>query len=155
MKLKRMLLVLAVVGITVAAAFHAAASASPAAEKDQILAAREAVWRDWFAGDRAALEREVPPETIAISASETNWHNQKEILQSAADFHAAGGKLLRLEFPRTEIQRFGAVAMLYSQYALETETNGKRSTESGRVTEIFVLRDGHWVNPGWHTDAVK
>jgi ketosteroid isomerase-like protein len=153
--MKRKLLVLAVLGITVAAALHAAASASPAAEKDQILAAREAVWRDWFAGDQAALEREVPPETIAISASETNWHNQKEILQSAADFHAAGGKLVRLEFPRTEIQRFGDVAMLYSQYELETDTNGKRSAESGRVTEIFVLRDGHWVNPGWHTDAVK
>jgi hypothetical protein len=153
--MKRTLLLLVVLGITVAAAFHTAASPSPTTEKDQILAAREAVWRDWFAGDRAALEREVPPETIAISASETNWHNQKEILQSAADFHAAGGKLLRLEFPRTEIQRFGEVAMLYSQYELETETNGKRSVESGRVTEIFVLRDGHWVNPGWHTDAVK
>jgi Domain of unknown function (DUF4440) len=153
--MKRTLLPLIVLGITVAAAFHAAASPSPTTEKDQILAAREAVWRDWFAGDRAALEREVPPETIAISASETNWHNQKEILQSAADFHAAGGKLLRLEFPRTEIQRFGEVAMLYSQYELETETNGKHSVESGRVTEIFVLRDGHWLNPGWHTDAVK
>ena len=26
---------------------------------------------------------------------------------------------------------------------------------SGRVTEIFVLRDGHWTNPGWHTDTEK
>jgi hypothetical protein len=59
--------------------------------------------------------------------------------------------LLRLEFPRTEMQRFGDVAMLYSQYVLETEINGKRSEESGRVTEIFVWRDGHWLNPGWHT----
>ena len=153
--MKRTLLLLVVLGITVAAALHAAASPSPATEKDQILAAREAVWRDWFAGDRAALEREVPPETIAISASETNWHNQKEILQSAVDFQAAGGKLLRLEFPRTEIQRFGEVAMLYSQYELETETNGKRSVESGRVTEIFVLRNGQWTNPGWHMDTEK
>jgi hypothetical protein len=153
--MKRTLLLLTVLGITATAAFHAAALPSSATDRDQLLAAREAVWRDWFAGDQAALEREVPPETIAISASETNWHNQKEILQSAAEFHAAGGKLLRLEFPRTEIQRFGDVAMLYSQYELETETNGKRSAESGRVTEIFVFRDGHWVNPGWHTDAVK
>lgn len=151
--MKRTLLLLAV--LTVGAALHISAAPSPATEKDQLLAAREAVWRDWFAGDQAALEREVPPETIAISASETNWHNQKEILQSAVEFHAAGGKLLRLEFPRTEIQRFGGVAMLYSQYELETEMNGKRSVESGRVTEIFVWRDGRWVNPGWHTDAVK
>jgi hypothetical protein len=153
--MKRTLLLLTVLAIAVTAAFHGAASPSSATDRDPLLAAREAVWRDWFAGDRAALEREVPPETIAISASETNWHHQKEILQSAAEFHAAGGKLLRLEFPRTEIQRFGDVAMLYSQYELETETNGKRSAESGRVTEIFVFRDGHWINPGWHTDAVK
>jgi hypothetical protein len=45
--------------------------------------------------------------------------------------------------------------MLYSQYVLETATNGKREVQSGRVTEIFVWRDGHWENPGWHTDAVK
>jgi hypothetical protein len=151
--MKRTLLLLAV--LTVAAALHISAAPSPGTEKDQLLAAREAVWRDWFAGDQAALEREVPPETIAISASETNWHNQKEILRSAVEFRTAGGKLLRLEFPRTEIQRFGDVAMLYSQYELETEMNGKRSAESGRVTEIFVWRDGRWVNPGWHTDAVK
>lgn len=153
--MKRTLLLTAVLAIAALAGLHAAAAPSPATERDQILTAREAVWRDWFAGNLPALEREVPPETIAISASETNWHHQKEILQSAADFHAAGGKLLSLEFPRTEIQRFGDVAMLYSQYSLETETNGKRSAESGRVTEIFVWRDGRWVNPGWHTDAVK
>ncbi|MFZ0579623.1 MAG: nuclear transport factor 2 family protein [Candidatus Acidiferrales bacterium] len=153
--MKRSLLLTVVLAIAAWAGLRSAAAPSPDSGKDQLLAAREAVWRDWFAGDQAALEREVPPETIAISASETAWHNQKEILQSAADFHTSGGKLTRLEFPRTEIQRFGDVAMLYSQYVLETESNGKRSEESGRVTEIFVWRDGHWVNPGWHTDAVK
>jgi uncharacterized protein DUF4440 len=153
--MKRTLLLTAVLAIAASAGLRSAAAPSPDSARDQLLAAREAVWRDWFAGDQAALEREVPPETIAISASETNWHNQKEILQSAADFHTGGGKLLRLEFPRTEIQRFGDVAMLYSQYVLETESNGKRSEESGRVTEIFVWRNGRWVNPGWHTDAVK
>jgi hypothetical protein len=103
--MKRNLLVVAVLAIAALAGMRSGAAPSPDSGKDQLLAAREAVWRDWFAGDRAALEREVPPETIAISASETNWHNQKEILQSAADFHASGGKLLRLEFPRTEIRR--------------------------------------------------
>jgi ketosteroid isomerase-like protein len=152
------ILVVAVLGIAALAGVHSTAApasslaVSPASEREQLLTAREAVWRDWFAGDQAALERELPPETIAISASETKWENQKEIIQGAADFHAAGGKLLRLEFPRTEIQRYGDVAMLYSQFVLETEMNGKRSTEAGRATEIFVLRDGRWVNPGWHTD---
>jgi len=35
---------------------------------------------------------------------------------------------------------------------VETEENGKRSVSSGRATEIFVRRNGEWVNPGWHTD---
>jgi hypothetical protein len=32
---------------------------------------------------------------------------------------------------------------------------GKRSLESGRVTEIFVRRSGQWMNSGWHTDTEK
>ena len=51
-----------------------------------------------------------------------------------------GGKLIRLEFPRTEIQRFGEGAIIWSTYLVETETNGKRSLTSGRVTEVFVRR---------------
>jgi len=101
----------------------------------------------------ASLEVLVPPDTIVISAGEEKWKNQADILESADKFHAAGGKLVRLEFPRTEIQRFGDVAITYSQYLYETEVDGKRSITSGRVTEVFVLRNGHWTNPGWHTDT--
>jgi hypothetical protein len=43
----------------------------------------------------------------------------------------------------------------YSQYVYETEVGAKRSITSGRVTEIFVLRNGKWTNPGWHTDSEK
>ena len=35
----------------------------------------------------------------------------------------------------------------------EIEQGGKRSANSGRVTEVFVMRKGGWVNPGWHMDA--
>jgi SnoaL-like domain len=97
----------------------------------------------------------VPPGTIVISAGEPQWKHQAEVLQSAVDFQAQGGKLIRLEFPRTEIQRFGEVAILYSAYIVETEMKGKHSVSSGRATEVFVLHDGHWTNPGWHTDAEK
>jgi len=74
---------------------------------------------------------------------------------NAAEFHAKGGKLIQLEFPRTEVQQFGNVAIVWSSYALEIDVDGKRSLDSGRVTEIFVWHDGHWTNPGWHTDTVK
>jgi ketosteroid isomerase-like protein len=124
-------------------------------DRAELLKAREEVWRAWFANDAKALEALVPPDTIVISSGEEKWKNQSDILQSAAKFQAAGGKLIHLEFPRTEIQRFGDVAITYSQYLYETEVDGKRSATSGRVTEVFVLRRGKWTNPGWHTDSEK
>jgi ketosteroid isomerase-like protein len=117
--------------------------------------AREAVWRAWFVNDAKALEAMVPPDTIVIGSGQERWRNQADILQSAARFQASGGKLIRLEFPQTEIQRFGDVAIFYSKYWYETEEDGKRSVTTGRVTEIFVLRNGKWTNPGWHTDTEK
>jgi hypothetical protein len=124
-------------------------------DRGQLLKVREAVWRSWFANDASTLREPVPPGTIVISAGEPQWKHQSEVLQSAVDFQAQGGRLVRLEFPRTEIQRFGDVAILYSQYLVETEMKGKRSISSGRATEVFVLHDGQWTNPGWHTDAEK
>jgi ketosteroid isomerase-like protein len=124
-------------------------------ERGQILKVRESVWRAWFANDTKALQRLVPPDTIVISSDEAKWKNQADVLRTAAEFQAGGGKLLRLEFPRTEIQRFGDVAIIWTSYVVETEENGKRSASSGRATEIFVRRDGDWVNPGWHTDSFK
>lgn len=113
---------------------------------------REAVWRAWFAGDTKTLERLVPPGTIVVSAGEKDWKNREDVLRSSAAFHDKGGKLIRLEFPRTEIQRFGDAAITYSKYVYEIEEGGKRSVTAGRVTEVFVLRHGTWTNPGWHTD---
>ncbi|MGA2421155.1 MAG: nuclear transport factor 2 family protein [Candidatus Acidiferrum sp.] len=124
-------------------------------DRAELLSARESVWRSWFANDTRALEQLVPPDTIVISSGEEKWKHQAEVLQSAAGFQAAGGKLIRLEFPHTEIQRFGDVAITYSQYLYETEVGGTRSVTSGRVTEVFVLRHGKWTNPGWHTDTEK
>jgi uncharacterized protein (TIGR02246 family) len=124
-------------------------------ERGEILRVRETVWRAWFANDAKTLEELVPADAIVISAGEEKWKNQQEVFKSAAEFQAGGGKLVRLEFPRTEIQRFGDVAIIWSAYSVETETNGKRSLSSGRVTEIFVRRDGRWINPGWHTDSTK
>lgn len=128
------------------------ASAFSSNEEANLMAAREAVWRSWFAGDIQTLEKLVPKGTIAINSGEEKWQNQAEILEESKQFHSAGGKLIRLEFPHTEIQRFGNVAVLYSKYLYEIESDGKRSVNSGRATEIFVLTHGQWTNPGWHTD---
>lgn len=132
---------------------------SPRALPDQmkkaLLDAREAVWRAYFAGDRAILEKLIPEETIAIETGGTNWSNRQTILDSSSQFAKGGGKLIRLEFPKTEIQVYGYTAMVYSTYAYELEAGGQRINQSGRITEVFVLRKGQWVNPGWHMDSGK
>ena len=123
--------------------------------KKRLLDAREAVWRAYFTGDRATLEKLIPEETIAIDPGDSPWSNRQTILAGSAEFARSGGKLIKLEFPKTEIQVYGATAVIYSSYAYELEMNGQRSNHSGRVTEVFVLRKGQWVNPGWHMDSGK
>jgi Domain of unknown function (DUF4440) len=141
--------------IVILAAWTAACFAANPADNSDLLKVRETVWRSWFANDAGTLRKLVPPETIVISSGETQWKHQPEVLRTAAEFQSDGGRLIRLEFPHTEVQRFGQVAILYSKYTVETELHGKRSVSSGRVTEVFVLRDGQWTNPGWHTDSEK
>jgi Domain of unknown function (DUF4440) len=134
----------------------ALAEGSRANDKDdELLKAREAVWRAWFAGDTKTLEKLVPPGTIVMSGGEEKWKSQVDVLRTSAEFHAKGGKLLRLEFPRTEVQHFGDVAIIWSSYVVELEVDGKRSVGSSRVTEIFLRQHGQWTNPGWHTDEEK
>jgi len=124
--------------------------------KKRLLEAREAVWRAYFAGDRATLEKLIPEETIAIDpGGDANWGGRQNVLDGSAQFAKSGGKLIKLEFPKTEIQMYGMTAVIYSIYSYELEMGGQRRTNTGRVTEVFVLRNGQWVNPGWHMDGGK
>jgi ketosteroid isomerase-like protein len=123
--------------------------------KKRLLDTREAVWRAYFAGDRATLEKLIPEETIAIEPDNNTWGNRQIVLNGAEQFAKSGGKLLKLEFPKTEIQVFGFTAVVYSNYSYELEAGGQHINQSGRVTEVFVLRKGQWVNPGWHMDTGK
>ena len=121
----------------------------------ELLRVRESVWRAWFNNDTKTLQALVPPETIVFSGGEEQWKHQAEVFQSAAEFQSSGAKLVRLEFPHTEVQHFGDVAIVWSSYIVETESAGKHSTSTGHASEIFVLRNGQWTNPGWHTDTTK
>jgi ketosteroid isomerase-like protein len=121
-------------------------------EKKRLLEAREAVWRAYFAGDRAALEKLLPEELLTIEPGGGDWGNRGAVLDGSTRFAASGGKLVRLEFPKTEIQVYGSTAIVYSSYVYEIEQGAKRSANSGRVTEVFVNRNGAWVNPSWHMD---
>ena len=145
MKGKNRAVTFAILCLVTLGSFHATAQKP---DDRELLKARETVWRAWFAGDTNTVKELVPPETIVMSGGEEQWKHQADVLRSSAEFHAQGGKLIRLQFPRTEVQHFGNVAVVWSTYALEIEVDGKRSPDSGRVTEIFVWRDSHWTNPG-------
>jgi hypothetical protein len=123
--------------------------------RQHILAGREAVWKAWFTNDRAALEKLIPEEVISIDANEEGWSNRAKIFEGAKRFVDAGSKLLRLEFPKTEMQVYGHAVIIYTTYLFETEVGGQRSTASGRATEMFVWRGDQLVNVGWHMDAGK
>lgn len=118
-------------------------------QRAELLQAREAVWRAWFRGDAAALRTLLPAETIALAAGPEGWQTRDAIIKAAVDFAKSGGTLARLEFPRTEIQSYGATAIIYTTYAFETDTKGTRGGEKGKAIEIFVRRPGGWVNSGW------
>lgn len=117
--------------------------------RQQILDARQSVWRAWFANDRPKLEELIPDDAIAIASGDKNWQNRAAILDDAKKFADSGAKLIRLEFPRTDIQIYGSTIILYTSYLFETEKDGTKTTNMGKGIETFVRRNGKLVNTGW------
>jgi ketosteroid isomerase-like protein len=125
------------------------------ADRKRLLEARDAVWRAYFANDKAALEKLIPQELVSIEPAGNEFGSRNAVMTGSEQFARSGGKLARLEFPKTEIQCYGSTAIIYSTYLYEIERDGKRTPSSGRVTEVFVRRNGQWVNPGWHMDSTR
>jgi hypothetical protein len=127
-------------------------AAASTAIDPEVLTAREAAWRAYFAGDVQQLGDLLPQEFIGISMDETPFTNRAQTLDGARAFREGGGRLIRLAFPDTQAQRFGDVVVLYGRYEVVIHSNGAERTMKGRLTEIFVRRGGKWVHPGWHLD---
>jgi hypothetical protein len=117
------------------------------AARRSLLEAREAVWRAWYGGDTAALKEMLPPELVTIDGG--GWGERDGVIAAAERFAKSGGKLTRLQFPKTEIQAYGATAIIYTSYELDVLEGGRTRTERGKATEVFVRRAGKWLNSGW------
>lgn len=124
----------------------------PAVER-QIVAIRDTAWRAYFANDQATMGRLFPDNFISIGWGGGPWLDRKGTMADAAQFAAKGGSLVALEFPHTEIQLFGDVAVVYSLFIVEFNYEGITSRQSGRATEVFQKKDGHWIHPSWHLDS--
>ncbi|HEY9503090.1 MAG TPA: nuclear transport factor 2 family protein, partial [Pyrinomonadaceae bacterium] len=91
-------------------------------------------------------------DVIALDGGSPDFADRAKVFEGARQFAEGGGKLIKLEFPKTEIQMYGNTIILYTTYSYELESGGKRTTKSGRGTEIFVRRGNELVNVGWHLD---
>ncbi len=130
-----------------------AASAPSDAQRQQLLAVRDSVWYAYYANDQVRMRALIPENLVAINPGDTAWQSQAELLADATRFAEHGGRLVSLTFPRTAVQVFGPVAVLYSRYVLRFIVDGAQRSLSGRATEVFVLDHGRWRNPGWHLDS--
>jgi hypothetical protein len=118
-----------------------------------VLALRETAWRAWFAGDEAALRAMLPAEFLGIGWTGTEIVTLEKTIASSRAFKEAGGKLVALSFPETRAQRFGDTIVFYGSFEITIEVGGKTEQTRGKLTEVFVRRDGKWLHPGWHLDA--
>ena len=122
-------------------------------ERKELLDFRRLVWDSYFNNDQKKLNELIGPDFLTINPGESHWQNQLEFLRGASQFAAHHGKLVHLDFPRTEVQKFGDVAILYSLVQITMESDGKQESLHCRSTEIFQKRNGHWVNIGAHVDS--
>lgn len=143
-------------GIGLTVVIVAALSSRPAATAaidPEVLTVREAAWRSYFAGDVKTLGDLLPQDFIGIGWVDGPFSTRDRTLEGARSFREQGGRLVRLAFPETQAQRFGDVVVLYGRYEVVYFSEGAERTSRGRLTEMFVRRNGRWVHPGWHLDA--
>lgn len=122
-------------------------------ERKELLSVRRLVWDSYFNNDQNKLKKLIGEDFLTINPGEEHWQDKEEFLVGAQGFADHHGRLVSLNFPKTEIQEFGDVAVLYSLVRITMESGGKRESLSCRSTEVFYKRDGQWVNTGAHVDS--
>lgn len=125
----------------------------PAVQR-QLEAIRDTAWWAWFRNDQATMQRILPANFIGIGWGGDPWMDKAGAMDGAAGFANAGGRLVSLTFPVTEVHLFGDVAVVYSTYDVNFEVGGQVTRQAGRSTEVFVRqKDGAWHHPSWHLDS--
>jgi hypothetical protein len=120
--------------------------------RSELLTAREQVWRAWFAYDSVQLERLLPRDGFLAIGGDSAWQNREQTIEGSRAFARSGGRLVSIAFPRTEMQAFGDVVVIYTTFAYTTEREGQRRDSSGNAVEVFARKDGAWQNPSWYLD---
>jgi len=136
---------------------NAAESAPPDriddATRTAVLAARDAIWRAWFAYDTVALRRLLPRSTTAGEGG--RWESRDEIVAGSLRSASSGRRLVAIRFDDTRIHANGNVVVVFSRYTMELEGQGRRSTVTGSASEVFVQTNGVWENPFWYLGPAR
>lgn len=121
----------------------------PADWRASLLVAREAIWRDYFS-DPDKLARGLTPDFLALNEGGPPWQSREAVVAAARRAVAAGASLKHLMFPKTEIQRYGDVAIIYTTYEMQLSARGQDGPiEKGQATEVFWWNGGFWLHTGW------
>ena len=119
----------------------------------QLIAARDTVWRAWFANDTVLLRRFIPASAAAAEGGDgLRWSDRRTILDGARRSAASGVKLSQLDFAGTQIDASGNSAMVRSRFRYIVQHGQKVDTSSGVASEVFVREKGRWVNPFWELE---
>jgi hypothetical protein len=119
----------------------------------QLIAARDTVWRAWFANDTALLRRFVPTAATAAEGGATlGWSDRRAIFDGARRSASSGAKLAQLDFAGTQIDVSGNSAMLRSRFRFIVQRGQHVDTSAGVAAEVFVRERGRWVNPFWQLE---
>ena len=115
----------------------------------QLIAARDSVWRAWFANDTVILRRMLPDALVAGGGRPIHWNDLPAELAESRSFASSGARLERITFTGTRITIDGAVAMAGSDYELLIRSPQRVDSVRGHAVELFVRQGAHWVNPFW------
>ena len=115
-----------------------------ASDSTALLAAREAVWRAYFAGDSARLVELLPERMVGMP------EDRAEIIADAQAFRRGGGVLRGITFSDDEIVMRDGIAVTFARYRVQLENAGRRDSMTGFAIELFVNEGGRWTNPSWH-----
>ena len=134
----------------IAAPLYGQGSSVDAKTRAELERARDVVWRSWFAGDSATLDR-VLAGALAAGDDVDGWADRKRAIADSREFAKSGGKLLSLKFDSTAIDLHGKVAVMTARYSYTiADQAGKQNTTRGYAVEIFIQEKGAWTHPFWH-----
>ena len=133
------------------------ASASASAQRrivpsdSSLYAAREAVWRAYFANS-PDLADALTADFVGIATADSVWRDRSATLAEAKASAEHGTRLVELRFPRNVLHRYGNVAVIHSRYdAVLAEPTGNQPMR-GRITEVFVWNGKRWMHSSWQMD---